>query len=710
MKKNVHMLRAFFLASLFTLFVSTLCFATTRTWLPTAGGSWATAGNWSGGVAPVANDDIIINSDQSANITAVPNITLNSLTVSGNCTLVGSNILIQINNNFSVSLGKTLSLGPVSGSRVDITLLSTATGTINGTVSMDLGSGASHPFINNGILILGASGIINGPGGFTLGTTATIQVGSAAGISSTGASGNIQSTGTITFPVGATYIYNGAAAQNTGTGLPTNLTGTFRINNPGNTVTLDNARTIANGGTVDIISGTFAAGTNLTMASTSSITRSGGTMSGTPQGAGTYNVTYTGSSMNTSTELAGSGINNVTLNMTAGQNVTLDVNRTIANVLTLTSGNLVIPAGLKFTITSTNAIGGSGFSSTKNIITQINTGTGAKGFLRVNIGAGATRNIPVGDGSNYLPLTLTPANANGFDICVFNGITGNGEPNGTPFTPAQKNTAVDAVWYANLVSGTAGAGVTMVTAWPSGLEGTAFSGYSNTSIGIGHYNSGTSAWEPNTGTGDNSANTATRSGITVFSPFGVGRVTMILPVSFNWFNAGRSTNSNILNWQASCSSNQVVFDVERSSDGRNFISIYNITASQARCAQPFSYTDNTAPAGLLFYRIRSTDIDGAIRYSAVIKLGSQVKNARLEALVPNPVINEARLSIQAAKKDHVELQIISSTGKPVQNVKLDIEAGTSIINLDLSRLQSGLYIIKGIFSDGSANSVKFIKQ
>src|ERR1035437_7728026 len=61
----------------------------TKTWTPTTGGAWTTGGNWNPS-APVAGDDVVINSDQSANITAVPTISLNSLTVSGTCSLVSS--------------------------------------------------------------------------------------------------------------------------------------------------------------------------------------------------------------------------------------------------------------------------------------------------------------------------------------------------------------------------------------------------------------------------------------------------------------------------------------------------------------------------------------------------------------------------------------------------------------------------------------------
>jgi hypothetical protein len=180
---------------------------------------------------------------------------------------------------------------------------------------------------------------ISGAAAFNLAAGSTLVIGSSVGIAS-GAilTGNIQVTGTRTFSTGANYVYNGTGAQSTGTGLPTALTGDLIINNPGNIVTLNNARSIENGGLISILNGTFAAGTNLTMVTTSSILRSGGSMTGTPVGSGVYNVTYSGNSMTTTSELAGPGLGTVTVNLTAGQILTLDQNRAPDANLNVTSG------------------------------------------------------------------------------------------------------------------------------------------------------------------------------------------------------------------------------------------------------------------------------------------------------------------------------------------------------------------------------------
>src|SRR5262249_31259669 len=90
---------------------------------------------------------------------------------------------------------------------------------------------------NNGTLNCGTS-IISGAGNFGIAAGATLGIGDPNGITSSGASGNIQVTGTRVFTSGANYTYNGSAAQVTGSGLPSSV----------NTLTNNNSLAVASGG------------------------------------------------------------------------------------------------------------------------------------------------------------------------------------------------------------------------------------------------------------------------------------------------------------------------------------------------------------------------------------------------------------------------------------------------------------------------------
>jgi VCBS repeat-containing protein len=125
----------------------------------------------------------------------------------------------------------------------------TSGGTVSNTVNFTVNSGAT-------LQTAADATIVGGGGTFTLSSGATLGIKSVDGITSSGATGNIQVSGARTFSTGASYTYNGDSAQATGSGLPTTV----------NNLTVDNAAglTLAAGvtvnGTCSLTSGVVNAG------------------------------------------------------------------------------------------------------------------------------------------------------------------------------------------------------------------------------------------------------------------------------------------------------------------------------------------------------------------------------------------------------------------------------------------------------------------
>lgn len=152
--------------SLLTLIVTLLSASTAsaaiKTWTNTVGSAWTTAANWSPSGAPAAGDDVIIGVDVTGNITAVPTITLRSLTNNGSALLAASlsgNTLTV--TNYYVAAGKTNTLG-ATGARLVFTLAATGTGTVNGNCAFDAGT-TVRDFTVNGTLIVNPSGRVFDP-------------------------------------------------------------------------------------------------------------------------------------------------------------------------------------------------------------------------------------------------------------------------------------------------------------------------------------------------------------------------------------------------------------------------------------------------------------------------------------------------------------------------------------------------------------------
>ena len=172
--------------------------------------------------------------------------------------------------SLTVSTVQTVPAGLYSS----LTVTSTGVATLGGAITVD------------GPLVVQAGGelddncqIISGSGSFTLEADATLHVCNAAGISASGATGAIQVRGARSFAAGARYIYDGSAAQITGTGL--SAARELVIANAAG-VTLSQAVAVAS--VLRLSAGTFVTSGNLTLLSTATqqaiAIHAGGTTSG----------------------------------------------------------------------------------------------------------------------------------------------------------------------------------------------------------------------------------------------------------------------------------------------------------------------------------------------------------------------------------------------------------------------------------------------
>ncbi|MEJ8816813.1 T9SS type A sorting domain-containing protein [Lacibacter sp. H407] len=169
----------------------------------------------------------------------------------GTITQLASSGPLQISGNDGAQLGGagTINLH-TAGLQINVgaQVFLTANKTINNSV-----------FTNNGILNC-QNFIVSGSTSFVNALGATLGIGSADGIT-TGAAGNIQTTGVRTFDPNATYVYNGTTNQVTGNALPATAQ-VLSISSFGasgnNTVSLTNNNTTVN--RLNLNSGYFEAG------------------------------------------------------------------------------------------------------------------------------------------------------------------------------------------------------------------------------------------------------------------------------------------------------------------------------------------------------------------------------------------------------------------------------------------------------------------
>jgi hypothetical protein len=476
-------------------------------------------------------------------------------------------------------------------------------------------------------------------------------------------------------PVGTLYMKQ-QADSNRIKNLTVNSAGGLILGNP---IIVDTSLTLT--------AGTITNGNNLTLGTNVRINKGAGSLSAAPTfGSSIGSLLYNGTVPTTSgfeIPSSPSVVKSVSIDNPAG--VTLNSSLTINETLTLLQGNLTIAAAQTLRIASALDIQGAPFSSTKYIITAVSGSNIGK--LRVD-NISTAKFLPIGTAAHFLPVTLTPSSAMDFEASVFTGATTNGLLTGAPLATLQKDKIVDAVWILDRITGTGNCNVE--TSWDPALEGSVFSAFSNASIGMARYNG--SGWDMFIGSGDNTTNTATAS-FANFSPFVVGELATVLPVTLRGINASIKAAGIEINWNVENEISIASYEIERSKNGYDFTGIGTVDAANSN---NYSFTDATVLSGVFYYRIKIISADGSFKYSYIITV-KQSNNAEIN-IYPNPVANT--IFINGLKKN-VTISLINTAGQIV----LKQTATSNIVSIDVSRFKPGVYTIQIV---GEESSTKMI--
>jgi hypothetical protein len=176
-----------------------------------------------------------------------------------------------------------------------------------------------------------------------------------------------------------------------------------------------------------------------------------------------------------------------------------------------------------------------------------------------------------------------------------------------------------------------------------------------------------------------------------------------LPVTFISFNAEKLSSNTKLTWKVGTEENLKGYEIEKSTDGRQFTSIGFV---QANGQSTYTFSDAQISQGAVFYRIRNVDNDGQFKYSNILSLKNGTSSLVLKAF-PLPVVNNLTIQHEAIFNNGT-INITSSDGRIVRRIIPAAGSLETVVNL--SALKSGIYILHFDSGNGKLQSMKFMKQ
>ena len=184
-----------------------------------------------------------------------------------------------------------------------------------------------------------------------------------------------------------------------------------------------------------------------------------------------------------------------------------------------------------------------------------------------------------------------------------------------------------------------------------------------------------------------------------------------LPLRWVSFEARPSNDDVLLLWETAVEEQTDYFVVQRSANGSDYYDLGRVNANGIG-SNHYTFTDAAAmkKTGIKkwYYRIKYVDKDGksALSKTATVTLNKLIASI---LILPNPVVNELKLVIEATSNDQAVISVMNIEGKTVLQRSIPIHRGENTVIEDVGGLTNGVYLLH-IVTGGSSSAERFLIQ
>jgi hypothetical protein len=184
-----------------------------------------------------------------------------------------------------------------------------------------------------------------------------------------------------------------------------------------------------------------------------------------------------------------------------------------------------------------------------------------------------------------------------------------------------------------------------------------------------------------------------------------------LPIELLSFNGENAGDYNMIKWETLIEINNSHFNIEKSIDGKNFISIGELKAAgNSNSTISYNYADNKLEHLLYYYRLKQTDFDGQFTYTDIIAIKTQGELFSISEVYPNPFNSDVSLDVSAGEKYDCQIKITDLYGKHILSDTKELHQGYNKLNYNLEFLSKGFYHIQITDFSGNIHTRKFLKN
>ncbi len=176
-----------------------------------------------------------------------------------------------------------------------------------------------------------------------------------------------------------------------------------------------------------------------------------------------------------------------------------------------------------------------------------------------------------------------------------------------------------------------------------------------------------------------------------------------LPVQFMGVVATQTETGVVVRWDVAEEIDVKEYQLEKSTDGSSFTTVRTVSAEGKTV---YGTTDLSPKAALVYYRVKSVDLDGSVKYSGIVRLVNGTTSGKLKAY-PSPASSQVTIQHKQLEAS-AKISVLTSDGRVVK--ALTPAKGLSNTMIEIGSLPAGLYHVRLDYGNGKMETTSFLKQ
>ena len=167
-----------------------------------------------------------------------------------------------------------------------------------------------------------------------------------------------------------------------------------------------------------------------------------------------------------------------------------------------------------------------------------------------------------------------------------------------------------------------------------------------------------------------------------------------LPVKLMAFEGSSLNGISKLHWQTSMELNNDHFELFKSYNLVDFVSVTKITGTgNSNTIKNYNYQDQVGGSNFVYYRLKQVDKNGGETFSEIIKISLGAQGG--VEVFPNPFNNNFTINIGSSKTSLVTLNIRNTTGQLVYTKSIAVNKGnnSNVVSNLPSSIKAGTYYV-----------------